>query len=546
MPMFLLASAVLGLLQHAMCVPLMRRDATETAYVAASSTPSSFVEVSTATEEWAWCAPQWAECRGCPGKTRWGSKDKWMEVQAVNGTVKCDVNHLADVAPGADDKHCECSVTPGTPHYQSLNPAMLMERKDTSAVMSCETFKKGQSDGVWGAKNWEAVEGLCSPDWDAAQTGITKAGPRAIKAEKLNDLMTAWVDPRFRDIYNTFYKDGAWLDRAFVNYFAEFGSGKHAKMTEELIKSVHMFSDYPIVVVHFGMAAPIAWTPEQFPRLILLHAHPMPNGKSFNYNKLRAMLMARARTGVQLDSDEFVAPGVDAIFQRTEDEVTEKYALPIMPAHFLTDKGPKDGGSWWPRFCTNKADVSTCTRQTLRWAHAHPTYTYWALPFIGKWLRRQLRDERLPALQNTTGGPSFGELVVADIPEDEDLLNVALWEDGATKQWCKFDVPDPSDFKPFMDMGKANGGRETHNYSLAKWPELNEIGRDPRFHPNGVPEVFYTAHHAVNPEVSAKFVSMLETSRAAHQLPAAITYHGRVFESGMKLSAVYPEVNCLI
>ena len=29
-------------------------------------------------------------------------------------------------------------------------------------------------------------------------------------------------------------------------------------------------------------------------------------------------------------------------------------------------------------------------------AHAHPTWTYWALPFFGRWLRRHFRDERLP------------------------------------------------------------------------------------------------------------------------------------------------------
>lgn len=33
--------------------------------------------------------------------------------------------------------------------------------------------------------------------------------------------------------------------------------------------------------------------------------------RSFNFNKLRSFLMARARTGVELDSDQFVGPGVD-------------------------------------------------------------------------------------------------------------------------------------------------------------------------------------------------------------------------------------------
>lgn len=29
-------------------------------------------------------------------------------------------------------------------------------------------------------------------------------------------------------------------------------------------------------------------------------------------------------------------------------------------------------------------------------AHAHPTWTFWALPFFGRWVRRHFRDELLP------------------------------------------------------------------------------------------------------------------------------------------------------
>lgn len=28
---------------------------------------------------------------------------------------------------------------------------------------------------------------------------------------------------------------------------------------------------------------------------------------------------------------------------------------------------------------------------------------------------------------------------MTDIPEDEDLLNVGIWEEGGTKLWCKLD-----------------------------------------------------------------------------------------------------------
>ena len=58
----------------------------------------------------------------------------------------------------------------------------------------------------------------------------------------------------------------------------------------------------------------------------------------------------------------------------------------------------QDLGKYWDRYCPG--DVNdlrrSCPWQTTRWGHAHPTWTYWALPFLGRWLRRNLRDETLP------------------------------------------------------------------------------------------------------------------------------------------------------
>ena len=159
--------------------------------------------------------------------------------------------------------------------------------------------------------------------------------------------------------------------------------------------------DEPIVVVHFGGAAPAGWTPKRFPKLVLLHMGPLPVigllARSFNFNKMRAMIVARIKVGVQLDADQFVAPGVDAIFDRTAQEINQEYPIPIMPSHFA-DRSPKDLGKYWNRYCPGDVNDRrrSCPWQTTRWGHAHPTWTYWALPFLGRWLRRNLRDETLP------------------------------------------------------------------------------------------------------------------------------------------------------
>ena len=39
------------------------------------------------------------------------------------------------------------------------------------------------------------------------------------------------------------------------------------------------------------------------------------------------------------------------------------------------------------------------------WGHAHPTWTFWALPFLGRWIRRHLRDETLPSSSADERGP---------------------------------------------------------------------------------------------------------------------------------------------
>ena len=62
--------------------------------------------------------------------------------------------------------------------------------------------------------------------------------------------------------------------------------------------------------------------------------------------RLRAMMLAKIKVGVQLDADQFVAPGVDNMFASTAREITKEYPRIIMPAHFL-DRAPRDGGAWW-------------------------------------------------------------------------------------------------------------------------------------------------------------------------------------------------------
>jgi len=506
---------------------------------------------------WIFCSAQWQEC-ACVGNVRWGNDDKWKIIKPKKEgqllEVKCNVHALEDLIPGDDGKHCECQVTPGSSFYKKLNPMLQSDSHAETAgaklVASCEIFEEGKDQGSWGRAQWEAVEAFCSKSWEkriAKGDTLLEAGARKLKLQDLQKLMRARIDPRFVSTYDKLFGGGSsdkkgWVPRAFVNYFAGSPGGKHAKMTEELVRSAHAFSSEPIIVVHFGTTTSSSLTPENYPRLILLHAAPFSHlaRKSFNFNKFRAFLFARALAGVELDSDQFLAPAVDRVFAMTEREITKDYPMPIMPVHFL-DRGPKDLGAWWNRYCADPA----CSLQTLRWGHAHPTWTYWALPFIGRWLRKHMRDETLPAVevQRKGGGRPVRApaLKVADIPEDEDLLNVALWEEKATKQWCKFDITDPLEFRSLLEWKPSNGNR------CSTGSGCTNIMGDHRFYRHGgAAKMFYTAHHAVVPQETAKYVSQIQKKVSQGAWPDAVVYDGKFWPSGETLREAHPKMECLV
>jgi len=482
--------------------------------------------------DWIYCCGQWQECY-CGGRIRWGNHEKWKVVDLPAGQtthlVKCSIDKLGDPYPGDDGKHCQCEVTAGSSFANSLNPALNPASRAKKAT-SCQSLERGgREEGEEGEIMWKATRAYCDPSWNAVP-----AGRRALPMDVLQGLMNSWVDPRFQAVWDKFMGKTGWVDKAFINYYAGPPDGKHTAMTQALVESIHEFSDEPVIVFHFGVATPESWNRQRFPRLILLHAKPMPanSRRSFNFNKLRAMLLSKARIGIQLDSDQFVAPGVDAMFKITAREVTKEYAMPILPAHFL-DRTPKDLGAYWKRYCPSNG----CKFQSQRWGHAHPTWTYWALPWLSRYLRGNLRDE---TLQPREGG-QMEALKIMDVAEDEDLLNIATWEEKGTKQWCKLDLPGPGDFSALLKSttGNDNGAR-------CNGGACGDITSDRRWHPAGVAKVFYTAHHAVDPAETRKYIKALKEKQLSGQLPPPILFKGTFYTSGEELKEAHPEITCII
>jgi len=497
---------------------------------------------------WVFCAAQWSDC-WCAGDIRWGNDETWHLVPAKQGdlqSVTCSIVHLPDNVPGDDGKHCECLVMPGSEFHSTMNP-MLMEQEDAESfgatmVASCEQFFEARKRGLWDATQWRATEGLCSEAWEdrAHLNRSFKAGPKQIGIELRQKLLRARVDIRFTANLARLRDADGWFRKAWVSYVGGPPSSQFVKMAEELIKSVHYFSEQPILMFNFGLFTPSTWTAERFPQLVILHAAPLPSDpairRSFNFNKLRSILMARAQIGVQVDVDQFVAPGADTLFKLTQKWVDKDYSFPLMPAHFL-DWSIKDQPSapWWPRYCPDPS--KPCPMQTMRWCHAHPTWTFWALPFFGRWVRRHFRDERLPNV--TVQGFQAAALRVGEINEDEDLLNVGLWEERATKQWCKIDVPATVEFESLLSWKASHGNRCLDGIGCTN------IGGDLRWFKKGVPKVYWTAHHAVDPVQSATYLERIRKKHEEGQWPAAIVFEERFWKSGEELKKAHPGLSCL-
>mmetsp|Transcript_16288 Transcript_16288/g.28471 ORF Transcript_16288/g.28471 Transcript_16288/m.28471 type:complete len:627 (+) Transcript_16288:66-1946(+) len=487
--------------------------------------------------QWTFCAQQWMPCE-CDGQVRWGNHETWDIVKAPQdgslNKVTCNIQKLRDNLPGDDGKHCQCFVTHGSEYQKKLNPMLLTEQLAESmgsrVIASCELFEAQKDLKPEDRAQWKAVEPFCSQSWEdeAAKNDALKPGKKYMSLDDRRKLMRARVDTKFVQNYDRLTKDG-WLDRAFVNYFAGAPGSRHAKMTEELIRSVHLFSQQPIFVLHLGSVAPQTWTPERFPNLILVHAAPMgpDSHRSFNFNKIRSFLLSRVRTGVELDSDQFVAPGVDYMFDMTDKEITENYSMPIQPVHFFSfTQANTPDSAWWPRFCP---DPPACERHTMRWGHAHPTWKYQSLPFLGRWLRMHFRDELLPAVSNAAA------MRVSSIPEDEDMLNVATWEERGTKQWCKFDN-DYHEFTDLMKWSPQNGD------SI----QMGDIATDEKFYPGGAAKAFFTAHNCKDPEETAKMLDAIDRRYREGTYPTStITFRGKIWKDGEDLRQAHPEMACI-
>jgi len=347
-------------------------------------------------------------------------------------------------------------------------------------------------------------------------------------AAGLGQLAQFYVDPKFASSHGRLADSNGWINKAALSYVGlDSAEDKIAKEMDLLIQSVHHFSDLPIVVANFGDMVPSAWTPERFPRLVLMHARSAQGitGESFNFNKLTSMLFTKVKTGVVLDADQWANYGLDYLLDRAAEETTAEYPYPIMPVHWMSrdpESSDMQGDDAWPPEYAYQLYNLEAPKRTMRWGHAHPTWTHHALPFLAEWTSYALAPGR-------TKAP--GWLTEQRPLEDEDLLNVALWAKKATKQWCKFDVVSPSDFNAYIQQS-AEGTNVV--------PSV-----DSKWFPKGIAYVFFTAHDAKHPKESFGFLSKLWKLRESRKPHKAIFFDDKWFANGTDLRAYAPELRCM-
>uniref|UniRef100_A0A7S0FC88 Nucleotide-diphospho-sugar transferase domain-containing protein n=2 Tax=Pyrodinium bahamense TaxID=73915 RepID=A0A7S0FC88_9DINO len=287
---------------------------------------------------------------------------------------------------------------------------------------------------------------------------LDAAVQRLCTVPELAGMLEIRLDTRFEESHLRWAdRHSGWLSEAFITYMAGKKHSKFAWMATNLIRSVHLFSTRPIVVVNFDKVfqPPESWL--GMPNLVVYRMRPLADVNprsadvSFNFNKIRAMIAARVVTGIQLDLDQVIFAGMDSLFAATRRESTQQHPYPVLPVHWMSRDAKKGEPYHVYQFTAYPG------KHSMRWNHAHPTWTTWALPFLSELLYERLTAHPEPRW----------------MMEDEDMLNVMLWKHNVTKAWCKFDL------EPSLYMERLP----------------SRLYDDPYWYPAGLPVLFFSAHN---------------------------------------------------
>eukprot|EP00047_Mylnosiga_fluctuans_P013259 m.30467 g.30467 ORF g.30467 m.30467 type:complete len:465 (-) comp4782_c0_seq1:401-1795(-) len=320
---------------------------------------------------------------------------------------------------------------------------------------------------------------------------------RLLCSARYRALFNVQVPCEFAPAYYSLYNSTGWGNEAYVTFVSSSQQSLNLDLADGLIQTVHEFSKRHILVLCVDTRC--EWNPRLYPRLIVMHAQSTAAAQPLPPESWRwlAMITARIRTGVQLDTSMMLLPGADVLFERTRVHITARYPFFVLPMHWMS-RDPRAGD--YPMYAfIPPAPIN----RTMRWGHAHPTWTYHALGMITELYYRVLSGE-------------FSGY------QDEDVANMISWEKGLTKQWCPWETSHAL-LGEYLQQGAS---------TALKGP----LFQDPLYHPHGVPLLFAALHDCKERRKTVSDMNrILSTARA--QLLQPIVYQGAWYDTPSQLSS---------
>ncbi|CAE8715386.1 unnamed protein product, partial [Polarella glacialis] len=393
----------------------------------------------TSGDGWFECGKEHAMCTCASPQIRYGHDKTWVEwAKPVHidpkqpfFNVQCDNFNFGGTDPVPYIlKTCECygssvqakSMTKASERYCgdtcSKGNSMLYSAAPRERSKLCQ--RPTTHELLWSCDATSSrVPAKSHEHWEA-QDFLDKSVKDMCENRKLTRYLDVYLDCDFAPQYLRHTdSDSEWQEEAFVTYIAGQPNSAHEWMANNLIRSVHLFSKRPIIVVVFDTVfRPPEWWRE-FPNLLVYRMQiGMPWPVAFNFNKIRAMIGARVIVGIELDLDQIVAPGIDVVFSATRKEVTQHYPFPIMPVHWMS-RDAKPGEMFY-----EYGLHSWRYEHGMRWCHAHPSWTFWALAFYADVLLKRY-------LLGLTKGTATGRMWALSALKPIDMRALAAAEESS-------------------------------------------------------------------------------------------------------------------
>ena len=357
---------------------------------------------------WMFCVQEGEICH-CEGLTRYGDfdLDQWVEKKEHKSPILCHHSQYGlkpeqDFSPGKL-KYCQCkAAVPKCPNGQPFRAencpqggskpcrAGCIQRMPralslAAAQRSKLCSKSEPNELLWACDHKRSLKPRKGHAHSDAEDLLERGMAKVCEDPQLVPEVEVWLECDFLSQFLRWTSSSSpWIEEAYVTYVGGPKDSNYEWQATNLIRSIDLFSTRPLVIVIFGdqFVPPEAW--QSMRNVIAFRMRPISRGVSFNFNKVRSILASRVLVGIQLDTDQLIFKGMDQVFEGTHREINEFYPWPILPVHWMSrDDTP---GNPYAHYAFRGWDGP----QSMRWCHAHPTWTYFALAWFGDLLHERM------------------------------------------------------------------------------------------------------------------------------------------------------------